>query len=393
MYVEMKNIYKKYGDFLASDNVSFGVEKGKLVALLGPSGSGKTTLLRMIAGLETPNSGDIYIDGKRVNDIPASKRGIGFVFQNYALFRYMTIYDNVAFGLELQKMPKKLIKERVKLAAVNQLKTQVAVLSVEMAEKVLRKQMEDRGQQEAFVNNKLNSMSIEEKIGQLIIIGSDANSKNSNIKDITKSIDSLKIGGVCFFKGTSNDLIDLNKKYNSIAKTPLLISIDGEWGLAMRLTDSYSYPTQITLGATDNDSLIYEMGKNIALQAKSLGIHINFAPTIDINLNPKNPVIGFRSFGQDKERVAKLGWAYMKGMQDNGVLGSLKHFPGHGDTETDSHFLLPVINHSKEFIDSVDSYPFTYGIERGRDRRVGRKRNRSSLGSTLRYLEEPKRLF
>lgn len=114
MYVEMKNIYKRYGDFLASDNVSFGVEKGKLVALLGPSGSGKTTLLRMIAGLENPNSGDIFIDGKRVNDIPASKRGIGFVFQNYALFRYMTVFDNVAFGLELQKMPKKQIKERVK---------------------------------------------------------------------------------------------------------------------------------------------------------------------------------------------------------------------------------------------------------------------------------------
>lgn len=114
MYVEMKNIYKQYGDFLASDNVSFGIEKGKLVALLGPSGSGKTTLLRMIAGLENPNSGDIFIDGKRVNDIPASKRGIGFVFQNYALFRYMTVFDNVAFGLELQKMPKKQIKERVK---------------------------------------------------------------------------------------------------------------------------------------------------------------------------------------------------------------------------------------------------------------------------------------
>ena len=114
MYVEMKNIYKRYGDFLASDNVSFGIEKGKLVALLGPSGSGKTTLLRMIAGLENPNSGDIFIDGKRVNDIPASKRGISFVFQNYALFRYMTVFDNVAFGLELQKMPKKQIKERVK---------------------------------------------------------------------------------------------------------------------------------------------------------------------------------------------------------------------------------------------------------------------------------------
>ena len=114
MYVEMKNIYKRYGDFPASDNVSFGIEKGKLFALLGPSGSGKTTLLRMIAGLENPNSGDIFIDGKRVNDIPASKRGIGFVFQNYALFRYMTVFDNVAFGLELQKMPKKQIKERVK---------------------------------------------------------------------------------------------------------------------------------------------------------------------------------------------------------------------------------------------------------------------------------------
>lgn len=113
MYVEMKNIYKKYGDFLASDNVSFGVEKGRLVALLGPSGSGKTTLLRMIAGLETPNAGDIYIDGQRMNDIPAAKRGIGFVFQNYALFRYMTVFDNVAFGLELQKVPKAQIKKRV----------------------------------------------------------------------------------------------------------------------------------------------------------------------------------------------------------------------------------------------------------------------------------------
>lgn len=109
----MRNIYKQYGDFLASDNVSFGVEKGRLVALLGPSGSGKTTLLRMIAGLETPNAGDIYIDGQRMNDIPAAKRGIGFVFQNYALFRYMTVFDNVAFGLELQKVPKAQIKKRV----------------------------------------------------------------------------------------------------------------------------------------------------------------------------------------------------------------------------------------------------------------------------------------
>ena len=113
MYVEMKDIEKHYGDFKASDHVNFGIEKGKLVALLGPSGSGKTTILRMLAGLENPDSGDILIDGKRINDIPAAKRGIGFVFQNYALFRYMTVFDNIAFGLEVQKVPKAQIKERV----------------------------------------------------------------------------------------------------------------------------------------------------------------------------------------------------------------------------------------------------------------------------------------
>lgn len=113
MYVELKNIDKAFNKFQASDNISFGIEKGKLVGLLGPSGSGKTTILRMIAGLETPDAGDIFIDGKRVNNIAASKRGIGFVFQNYALFRYMTVYDNVAFGLKVQKVPKSEIKERV----------------------------------------------------------------------------------------------------------------------------------------------------------------------------------------------------------------------------------------------------------------------------------------
>lgn len=114
MYVELKNINKYYGDYKASKDVSFGIEKGKLIGLLGPSGSGKTTILRMIAGLENPDSGDIIIDGERVNDIPASKRGIGFVFQSYALFRHMTIYDNVAFGLRVQKKPKKFIDERVR---------------------------------------------------------------------------------------------------------------------------------------------------------------------------------------------------------------------------------------------------------------------------------------
>lgn len=114
MYVELKNINKSFGDFKASDNVNFGIKKGKLIGLLGPSGSGKTTILRMIAGLEQPDSGEIIIDGKEVNDIPASRRGIGFVFQSYALFRYMTVYDNIAFGLKVRKADKKFIDERVK---------------------------------------------------------------------------------------------------------------------------------------------------------------------------------------------------------------------------------------------------------------------------------------
>lgn len=113
MYVELKQIDKTYGGYQASENINIGIEKGKLVALLGPSGSGKTTILRMIAGLETPDSGDIIIDGKRVNDIPPAERGIGFVFQNYALFRYMTVYENLAFGLEIKKVPKKQIRERI----------------------------------------------------------------------------------------------------------------------------------------------------------------------------------------------------------------------------------------------------------------------------------------
>lgn len=241
----------------------------------------------------------------------------------------------------------------------------LSIIICSFANAQINKHSYNQTNKEDFINNKIKSMSLEEKIGQIIIIGSDTKNDPAYVSKISKAIDSLKLGGVCFFKGTNNILLELNKTYSSIAKTPLLYSIDGEWGLAMRLTDAFSYPRQLTLGASNNDSLIYEMGKNIALQSKTMGIHINFAPDVDINLNPKNPVIGNRSFGEDKERVARLGWAYLKGMEDNGVYGSVKHFPGHGDTETDSHLALPTINHTKAYIDSVDSYPFRYAIDRG----------------------------
>src|SRR3972149_7274802 len=133
--------------------------------------------------------------------------------------------------------------------------------------------------------------------------------------------------------------------YQSISKIPLLISMDAEWGLAMRLENTIKYPEQMTLGAIQDNHLVYEMGRDIALQMKRLGVHINFAPVIDINVNPKNPVINSRSFGEDKYNVTSKGLAYMLGMQDNGVISTGKHFPGHGDTDKDSHYNLPLVGH------------------------------------------------
>lgn len=216
---------------------------------------------------------------------------------------------------------------------------------------------------ERFVKNLMQDMSIRDMIGQLIIVGTDTD--EAYYKKINTSIDSLRIGGICFFKGNTNTLVQMRNNFDQRSKIPMFFSIDGEWGLGMRMNDGYSFPRQLTIGATNNEDLIYEMGKNIALQCKSLGIHINFAPSVDINNNPKNPVINVRSFGEDKKRVAKNSWAYVKGMQDNGILTTIKHFPGHGDTELDSHHALPVITHSKEYIDSVDVDPFRYAIDKG----------------------------
>src|SRR5690606_306680 len=150
----------------------------------------------------------------------------------------------------------------------------------------------------------------------------------------------------------------LTNRYQSLSKVPLFIAIDGEWGLGMRLDSVISYPKQITLGAITDNRYIYNMGAEIARQMKLLGIHINFAPVIDINSNPANPVIGFRSFGEDRYNVARKGIAYTRGMQENGLIANAKHFPGHGDTDTDSHYTLPLIKHSRARLDSVELFPF-----------------------------------
>lgn len=186
-----------------------------------------------------------------------------------------------------------------------------------------------------------------------------------NQKEISKLIKENKIGGVIFFKGTPEAQAVLTNYYQKKSKLPLLVAIDGEWGVSMRLSDVLKFSRQMGLTAANNDSLVYQMGVEVARQCKALGIHINFAPVADINNNPANPVINDRSFGDDKYTVTRLAAMYMKGMQDNGVLACLKHFPGHGDTKTDSHLDLPKIEHTWARLDSVELYPFKQLIRQG----------------------------
>ena len=211
---------------------------------------------------------------------------------------------------------------------------------------------------EQWVNTQFNSLSEEERIGQLFMVAAYSNKNETHYQQIDKLIKDYKIGGLIFFQGGPMRESILTNRYQKLAKTPLLIGFDGEWGLAMRLDSTMKFPKQMTLGAIQNDQLIVEMGEAIGEQCKRLGIHVNFAPVVDVNVNPKNPIIGVRSFGEQKELVARKGIAYMKGLQNVNVMANAKHFPGHGDTESDSHHSLPVINHDMVRIDSVELYPF-----------------------------------
>ena len=161
-----------------------------------------------------------------------------------------------------------------------------------------------------------------------------------------------------FFPGRACQASEPYNIYQAIAKTPLLITTDAEWGLGMRLDSVKKFPYQLTLGAISDPGIVYKMGIAVGQQCKRLGVQVNFAPVVDINNNPNNPVIGYRSFGENKYQVARLGVAYMKGMQDAGIMACAKHFPGHGDTETDSHFDLPVINKNRSELDSLELMPF-----------------------------------
>jgi beta-glucosidase-like glycosyl hydrolase/CubicO group peptidase (beta-lactamase class C family) len=216
-----------------------------------------------------------------------------------------------------------------------------------------------------WIDSVFNSLSIEDKISQLIIVATYSNKGSDYTKSMESIIKKYKIGGFIFFQGSPVKQAQLTNYYQSISKTPLIIAMDAEWGLSMRLDSTINYPRQMMMGAIQDDQVVYDFGLEVGRQCNRLGVHINFAPVIDINNNPKNPVINSRSFGEDRLNVAQKGHAYMIGMQHKNIITTAKHFPGHGDTESDSHYTLPVINHSFKRLDSIEFFPFKYLIDNG----------------------------
>ncbi|MBC8266097.1 MAG: serine hydrolase [Flavobacteriales bacterium] len=216
-----------------------------------------------------------------------------------------------------------------------------------------------------WVDSVLANLSEDERIAQLFMVATYSNKEASEKEKISALIKEYKIGGLMFLQGSPTKQINLTNYFQSISKTPLMIALDAEWGVAMRLDSVMRFPWQMTLGAVQNEDLIYKMGVEIANQCKLLGVNINFAPVADINSNPKNPIIGNRSFGESIQKVSSFSAAYMKGMQDNGVLACAKHFPGHGDTDSDSHKTLPVIRHSKYHLNKIEIVPFRRLITKG----------------------------
>ena len=216
-----------------------------------------------------------------------------------------------------------------------------------------------------WVRKQFRKLSKDQRIAQLMIIRAHSNLGADHVKEVTDLIKKYNVGGLCFFQGGPVRQANLTNEYQKIAKTPLMIAIDGEWGLGMRLDSVINFPRQLMMGAVPDAKLIYQFGLAVGEQCKRIGIHVNYAPDIDINNNPMNPVINDRSFGEDKYKVALFGVQYMKGMQDVGVMACAKHFPGHGDVSVDSHYDLPVINKTCAQLDELELYPFRELIKAG----------------------------
>ncbi len=234
----------------------------------------------------------------------------------------------------------------------------------------------------SWADSVFTTLSLDEKIAQLMVVRAFSNKDETYVSNLLDTIAKYQFGGVCFFQGGIARQAIMTNQMQQLSKIPMMVTIDAEYGLAMRLDSVELYPRQMALGATQNIEDIYKMGSVIAKQCQRMGIHVNFVSCVDVNCNSKNPVINSRSFGANPQIVAKYGIAYMKGMQDQGVMAVAKHFPGHGDTDSDSHFSLPVIKHNRKRLDSIELYPFRQAIEAGIDGMMVGHLNVPALDST-----------
>ena len=215
-----------------------------------------------------------------------------------------------------------------------------------------------------WVDSVYNSLTLEQQVAQLICMRANLPDKPFD-ENVAAYIKKYNIGGVCFFRADADAQVKQTNEWQAMAQTPLMVSIDAEWGLAMRVKKTIAYPYQMTLGAISDDQAIYEMGQQVAEQCQRMGIHVNFAPVADVNSNAANPIIGMRSFGENPQMVGEKATAYALGMQSKGLITTMKHFPGHGNTSTDSHLTLPTVTRTMEEVRDIELAPFRYMIEQG----------------------------
>ncbi len=219
--------------------------------------------------------------------------------------------------------------------------------------------------QKVWVDSVYNAMSQKQRVGQLFMVDIFSSDPKSKVDKVRQLIKEQHIGGVIFSKGGPMRQAKLNNEFQALSKVPLMVGMDAEWGLAMRLDSTYAFPWNMTLGAIQDNNIVERVGRQVGLHCKRLGVHINFGPVVDINVNPANPIIGNRSFGEDKVNVTEKAIAFMKGMQGVGVLGSAKHFPGHGDTDKDSHKTLPTLDFTRARLNDIEMYPYKPIIQQG----------------------------
>ena len=209
-----------------------------------------------------------------------------------------------------------------------------------------------------WADSVMERMSLRDKVAQLMVPRLDIADNPAGHSQLRSVVADHKVGGILLGKGSAATYASLIGYAGSVADIPLMVTLDGEWGPAMRVTDAPRFPYNICLGAITDDSLLYDYGREVARQCRELGISVDFAPVLDVNSNPRNPVIGYRSFGEDPVRVSRLGVAFSRGLSDGGVMPVGKHFPGHGDTDTDSHHALPVLKRTSEEMEHTELVPF-----------------------------------